>query len=53
MYQEEWQHFADYENMDQDRQNVPTPTLNVILVCPFFFHALKTNVSIALCKYPL
>ena len=35
MYQEEWQHFADYENMDQDRQNVPTPTLNVILVCPF------------------
>ena len=27
MYQKEWQHFADYENIDQDWQNVPTPTL--------------------------
>jgi len=38
MYQEEWQIFADYENMEQQEMFVPTSVLQVCVVYYFIFY---------------
>ena len=33
MYQEEWQILSDWDNMDSQKNTVPTPLFEVCLVC--------------------